>query len=121
MTTVDDLIDEAAKIYKVLSNSTRIRILYYLRHRDEEIDVSTMVNDLQLAQPVVSKQLGILYRYQLVRKRRDGTRIYYILDDPHVVEMIDDMLNHVKHEIKGEPHPRTLYEKKKIDRELRNE
>ena len=30
-------------------------------------------------------------------------------NDPHVIEMIDDMLKHVKHEIKGEPHPRNLY------------
>lgn len=111
MTTIHDLINEAAKIYKVLSNSTRIELLYYLRHRDGETDVTTIVNDLPYSQPVVSKQLGILYRYQLVRRRRVGTRMLYILDDPHVVEMIDDMLNHVKHEIKGEPHPQTLYKK----------
>lgn len=109
MTSVHDLIDEAAKIYKVLSNSTRIEILYFLRHCDGEVPVSTIVNQLGLAQPIISKQLGILYRYQLVCRRRVGTKVLYVLDDPHVVEMIDDMLNHVKHEIKGEPHPRNLY------------
>ena len=108
----EDLIEEATKIYKVLSNSTRITILYYLRHQAGAVDVSTIVNDLGLAQPIVSKQLGILYRYQLVCKHKQGTRVYYILDDPHVVEMIDDMLNHVKHEIKGEPHPKNLSDKK---------
>lgn len=112
MSSTQQLIDEAAKIYKVLSNSTRIRILYYLRHRADETDVKTMVQDLKLAQPIISKQLGILYRYQLVCRHKEGTRVLYVLDDPHVVEMIDDMLNHVKHEIKGEPHPRNLYEKK---------
>lgn len=112
MATVHELIDEAAKIYKVLSNSTRIEILYYLRHQNGETAVSTIVGDLQLAQPIVSKQLGILYRYQLVRRRKEGTRVWYVLDDPHVIEMIDDMLNHVKHEIKGKPHPQNLYAKK---------
>ena len=109
MTPVSDLIDEAAKIYKVLSNSTRIKILYYLRHQDEETNVKTMVNDLGLAQPIISKQLSILYRYQLVCRRKVGTQVFYVLDDPHVVEMIDDMLNHVKHEIKGDPHPKNLH------------
>ncbi|MBB1079318.1 winged helix-turn-helix transcriptional regulator [Limosilactobacillus sp. STM2_1] len=109
MASTQQLIDEAAKIYKVLSNSTRIKILYYLRHQEHEIDVKSMVNDLQLAQPIISKQLGILYRYQLVCRHKEGTRVFYSLDDPHVVEMIDDMLNHVKHEIKGEPHPQNLY------------
>lgn len=93
----------------MLSNSSRIEILYFLRHCDGEVSVSTIVENLQMPQPVVSKQLGILYRYQLVCRRREGTKVYYVLDDPHVVEMIDDMLNHVKHEIKGEPHPRDLY------------
>ncbi|WP_283587534.1 ArsR/SmtB family transcription factor [Limosilactobacillus viscerum] len=109
MTVAHELIEEAAKIYKVLSNSSRIEILYFLRHCDGEVSVSTIVENLQMSQPVVSKQLGILYRYQLVCRRREGTKVYYVLDDPHVVEMIDDMLNHVKHEIKGEPHPRNLY------------
>ena len=89
MSSTQAFIDEAAKIYKVLSNSTRLNILYYLRHYDGEADVKTIVNDLHLAQPIISKQLA--------------------LDDPHVIEMIDDMLKHVKHEIKGEPHPRNLY------------
>ena len=105
MSSTQAFIDEAAKIYKVLSNSTRLNILYYLRHYNGETDVKTIVNDLHLAQPIVSKQLGILYRYQLVSRHKEGTRVYYALDDPQ----IDDMLKHVKHEIKGEPHPRNLY------------
>ena len=91
MSSTQAFIDEAAKIYKVLSNSTRLNILYYLRHYDGEADVKTIVNDLHLAQPIVSKQLGILYRYQLVSRHKEGTRVYYALDDPHVIEMIDDM------------------------------
>ncbi|KRL27953.1 ArsR family transcriptional regulator [Limosilactobacillus frumenti DSM 13145] len=110
MTQPDQLINEAAKIYKVLSNSTRIKILYYLRHHNGEVDVKTIVNDLSLAQPVVSKQLGILRRYQLVCSRKVGTRVFYILDDPHIVQLTDDMIEHVKHEIKGEPHPKNLYQ-----------
>lgn len=109
MTPISDLIDEAAKIYKVLSNSTRIKILYYLRHQDHETNVKTMVQDLGLTQPIISKQLRILYQYQLVCRRKAGTQVFYLLDDPHVVEMIDDMLNHVKHEIKGEPHPKNMH------------
>ena len=105
MSSTQAFIDEAAKIYKVLSNSTRLNILYYLRHYNGEADVKTIVNDLHLAQPIVSKQLGILYRYQLVSRHKEGTHVYYALDDPQ----IDDMLKHVKHEIKGEPHPRNLY------------
>lgn len=109
MDTSDNLINEAAKIYKVLSNPTRIKILYFLRYQEIDIQVNDIVTQLKIAQPVISKQLGILRRYQLVCNRKEGNKVFYILDDPHVVEMVDDMLNHVKHEIKGLPHPKNLY------------
>ena len=109
MDTSDNLINEAAKIYEVLSNPTRIKILYFLRYQEIDIQVNDIVTQLKIAQPVISKQLGILRRYQLVRNRKEGNKVFYILDDPHVVEMVDDMLNHVKHEIKGLPHPKNLY------------
>ncbi|WP_413769918.1 ArsR/SmtB family transcription factor, partial [Vibrio vulnificus] len=77
---------------------------YFLRHH-KEVYVTTIVNHLSIAQPIVSKHLKILRQFQLVTYWREGTNYYYALNDPHVVEMVDDMLNHVKHEIKGEPHP----------------
>lgn len=101
----NDLIDEAAKIYGVLSNSTRIKILYFLYYQENDVPVNEIVQNLGMAQPVVSRQLAILRQYQLVRFHREGKQVFYVVDDPHVVEMINDMLNHVKHEIKGLPHP----------------
>lgn len=102
----NDLIDEAAKIYGVLSNSTRIKILYFLYYQENDVPVNEIVQNLGMAQPVVSRQLAILRQYQLVRFHRKGKQVFYVVDDPHVVEMINDMLNHVKHEIKGLPHPK---------------
>ncbi|HIX36153.1 MAG TPA: metalloregulator ArsR/SmtB family transcription factor [Candidatus Limosilactobacillus merdigallinarum] len=102
----NDLIDEAAKIYGVLSNSTRIKILYFLYYQENDVPVNEIVQNLGMAQPVVSRQLAILRQYQLVRFHREGKQVFYVVDDPHVVEMINDMLNHVKHEIKGLPHPK---------------
>lgn len=102
----NDLIDEAAKIYGVLSNSTRIKILYFLYYQENDVPVNEIVRNLGMSQPVVSRQLAILRQYQLVRFHREGKQVFYVVDDPHVVEMINDMLNHVKHEIKGLPHPK---------------
>lgn len=102
----NDLIDEAAKIYGVLSNSTRIKILYFLYYQENDVPVNEIVQNLGMAQPVVSRQLAILRQYQLVRFHREGKQVFYVVDDPHVVEIINDMLNHVKHEIKGLPHPK---------------
>lgn len=100
----NDQIEEAAKIYGVLSNSIRIKILYFLYYQENDVPVNEVVRSLGIAQPVVSRQLAVLRKYQLVCSHREGKQVFYVVDDPHVVEMINDMLNHVKHEIKGLPH-----------------
>ena len=64
------LVNEAAKIYKVLSNSRRISILFFLRNSSKEVDVSTIATTLELAQPVVSKQLGILENVTVKEKQK---------------------------------------------------
>lgn len=71
------LVNEAAKIYKVLSNSRRISILFFLRNSSKEVDVSTIATTLELSQPVVSKQLGILEKYNLVKHHKHGTHVFY--------------------------------------------
>ena len=96
------LLTEAAKIYKVLSNVNRIKILIFLEHH--EADVTQIVEHVHLAQPLVSHQLAILFQYQLVSKTKRGKHVYYCLDDPHILEMVDAMIGHVAHEIKHEPH-----------------
>lgn len=45
----DDLINEATKIYKVLSNSTRIKILYFLRYQGNDASVNEIVQALGIA------------------------------------------------------------------------
>lgn len=101
------LVNEAAKIYKVLSNSRRISILFFLRNSSGEVAVSTIATNLELAQPIVSKQLGILEKYNLVKHHKHGTPVFYFLNDPDVLFMIDAMIEHVEHSAKE--HPSNLY------------
>lgn len=103
------IIEEVASIYKVLSNERRIIIITVLMEDNKPLSVNEICKQTQLSQPVVSKQLGILYKYQIVCKEKVGTSVMYGVDDPHVVEMISDMIQHVKHEIVGKPHPRNLF------------
>lgn len=100
----EQVLTEVAQIYKILGNQTRLKILYFLKQQPQPVTVTKIVQSLGLDQPIISKQLGILYRYQLVRKQRQGIQIFYQVDDPHIVELLDDMFHHVQHEIKGQPH-----------------
>ncbi|UQS81518.1 metalloregulator ArsR/SmtB family transcription factor [Bombilactobacillus folatiphilus] len=100
-----DFLTEIATIYKILGNVTRLKILYFLMTQANPVNVSTIVQNIHSEQPIVSKQLGILYHYQLVDRQRQGVQILYQVSDPHIVELLADMFNHVQHEIKGQAHP----------------
>ncbi len=91
-------ITKIAKIYQILSNRIRLEILLFLRHVEQAVNVSTIVDHLHLAQPIVSKQLGILLKYQLVKRRKHGNHAFYTLGDSDVIQMIDAIMTHAKHE-----------------------
>jgi ArsR family transcriptional regulator, zinc-responsive transcriptional repressor len=103
------MIAEAAQIYKVFSNPRRLTLINYMMNQPQPVNVSRMCADLQLSQPIVSKQLGVLYRYQVVEKSKQGQQVFYTVNDPHIVEMVHDMLAHVQHEIHGKSHPKTMF------------
>lgn len=92
----DELIAEAARFFKVLGNSLRIHILFFLRSHGES-PVSAITDHLQTAQPVISKQLGILARYDFVQKRKEGNFVYYSIKDGDIIQIIDAMTEHIGH------------------------
>lgn len=94
--THEELIDQAARLFKVLGNSLRIHILFYLRTHGES-PVSAIVDHLGVSQPVISKQLGILKQYDFVQKRKEGTFVYYSINDQDIVQIIDAMTEHLDH------------------------
>lgn len=104
-----EVIAEVASIYKVLSNERRIKIVTCLMNESAPISVNSICQLTQLDQPVVSKQLNLLHQYQIVCKEKQGTKVLYGVDDPHIVAMIQDMINHVKHELASKPHQKNLF------------
>ena len=89
-------------MFKLLSNEKRIRILYLLENHT--LNVSEISEQLGLPQPSVSHQLALLREYQLVQYHRDGKQIFYTLDDPHIIEVVNDMLAHVQNILKHRDH-----------------
>jgi ArsR family transcriptional regulator len=72
-----------ARLFKALSDDTRLRIVALLAHG--ELCVCHLEEALGLSQPKVSRHLAILRSSGVVDHRRDGTWVYYGLatqDDP---------------------------------------
>lgn len=89
----EDVLFDLAELFKIFGDSTRIRILYTLS--DEELCVSDIANMLSLTVSAVSHQLRILKASKLVKCRREGKIIFYMLSDEHVRDIINIGLEHV--------------------------
>lgn len=88
----NDLFD-LADLFKVFSDSTRIRILFSLF--ENEKNVNTISKELGLSQSAISHQLRYLKDSNLVKNRRNGQSIFYALSDSHVKFIIKLGLEHL--------------------------
>ena len=83
-----------AETFKVLGDTTRVRILDALARA--ELCVGDVAELLGLTESAVSHQLRLLRGMRLVRPRRDGRLIFYSLDDHHIVRLFEQGLEHVE-------------------------
>ncbi|WP_318530503.1 ArsR/SmtB family transcription factor [Apilactobacillus quenuiae] len=93
---------EASQIFKLLSNEIRLKMLVNLE--DKDINVNELSKILNLEQSAVSHQLSILKQHQLVDTNRVGKSIYYRLDDPHILDIVNEAVQHSSHVIRGKKH-----------------
>ena len=89
----EDLLYDAAELFKIFGDSTRIRILSALTKA--ELCVCDIARLLNLTQSAVSHQLRILKASNLVRFRREGKTVFYSLDDDHVRSVLALGMEHV--------------------------
>ncbi|SMC60618.1 DNA-binding transcriptional regulator, ArsR family [Lentzea albidocapillata] len=77
-----------AALFKVLSGTTRLRLLHALS-RAEEVRVSDLAAAVDMSQQGVSNQLQRLVDQKILATRREGTSIYYRIVDPCVPRMLE--------------------------------
>lgn len=91
----EETLYDMAEFFKVLGDSTRIRIICALF--ESELCVCDIANVLNMTQSAISHQLKTLKQARLVKSRRDGKVMYYTLDDEHVKQIFDLGLVHLTH------------------------
>ncbi|MDD6729184.1 MAG: metalloregulator ArsR/SmtB family transcription factor [Eubacteriales bacterium] len=90
----EEIVYDLADLFKVFSDSTRIRILTALF--DGELCVSEIAQRLEMSQTAISHQLRILKQNHLIKYRRQGKSIIYSLADDHVKTIINCAVEHVE-------------------------
>ena len=91
----EELMYDLADLFKIFSDSTRVKILCSLF--ENELSVTEITEATGVSQTAVSHQLRILRSSGLVRPRREGKTVYYALDDDHVREILEAGLEHILH------------------------
>lgn len=84
---------DLAELFKVFGDSTRIRILWALA--ESEMCVCDIAVLLNMTQSAISHQLRVLKQARLVRSRKEGKIVFYLLDDAHVKQIFEQGLTHI--------------------------
>lgn len=91
----EDLFNKMAEFFKILGDTTRVKILFALDRN--EMCVCDIANVLSMTKSSISHQLGTLRRSGIVKCRRQGKEVYYMLDDDHVKEVFEVAVEHIEH------------------------
>jgi ArsR family transcriptional regulator len=78
---------QATAILRVLSNEDRLLLLCQLTAGEKCVGELEALLDIH--QPTLSQQLGVLRKEGLVSTRRESKKIYYQLSDPRVNSLLD--------------------------------
>lgn len=90
---------EVAKIFKALSDDTRIKIAYVLSLEDE-LCVCDVANIVGATTATTSHHLRLLKNLGLAKYRKEGKLVYYSLDDDYVKQLIKVAFAHQKEVVK---------------------
>ena len=77
---------EKAKLFKELGNAAKLRIIEELTKGERCVCEITPITGL--AQPTTSLHLKALEKAGLIKKRREGTKIYYSLTNNRIKELL---------------------------------
>lgn len=89
----EELLYDLGDFFKILGDSTRIKILSALFQ--SEMCVCDIAALLGMTQSAISHQLRVLKQGRLVKHRKEGKVVYYSLDDDHIKHIVDQGLIHI--------------------------
>lgn len=89
----DTLLYDLSDFFKVLGDSTRVKIIWALD--SSEMCVCDLAVLLNMTKSAISHQLRELRRANLVKSRREGKIVYYSLADDHVRDVFEKGMEHI--------------------------
>ena len=85
----------------MLADATRVRLLWAIL--DEDRSVNELADAVGKPGPSVSQHLAKLRMARLVRTRREGTQVFYRVENDHVARLVRDAVFNAEHAGPGVP------------------
>ena len=96
--------DAASNMFKLLADSTRLRIIWALLHGEHS--VNELADHVGMKPTAVSQHLAKLRLARFVRTRRDGNFIFYSVENDHIEALAQQALLQADHLVGGATHHR---------------
>jgi DNA-binding transcriptional ArsR family regulator len=96
-----DHADMVVEVFRMLADATRVQLLWALI--GGELKVNDLAERVGKPAPSVSQHLAKLRMARLVRTRRDGTQVFYRLENDHVRQLVADAVYNAEHAGGGVP------------------
>jgi DNA-binding transcriptional ArsR family regulator len=96
-----DQVDLAVEVFRMLADATRIRILWALL--GQELSVNELAAEVGKMPASVSQHLAKLRMTRLVQTRREGTSVFYRLENEHIAQLVTDAVHNAEHSGPGVP------------------
>ncbi|HCX73472.1 MAG TPA: transcriptional regulator [Candidatus Cloacimonas sp.] len=82
------VISKLSKLFNVISNQIRIKIIYILMENDS-LTVTEIAEKLNIPQNTLSAHLKILYEGAYLVKEQKWRKVYYSLKEPKLKEILE--------------------------------
>ena len=86
---------ELAELFRTLGDTSRIQMLAALVEGEQ--NVGALAEQAGISESATSHHLRHLRQMRLVRTRKEGRRVFYMLDDNHISDLFRCGLDHVQH------------------------
>ncbi len=93
----EELFEEVANYFSLLCEPTRLKILNSVCNGEKS--VGEIVIAVDSTQANVSRQINMLYRGKILARRKEGTQVFYRIDDQKTLSMCQAVCGQISERI----------------------
>ena len=82
-----------AELFSAFSDTSRVRIISAMI--GQEVTISQLTELIGLTESAISHHLRGLRQLKIVRARRKGKQVFYQINDPHLISLFQQGIDHV--------------------------